>query len=645
MIEADPTLTVHGGTTGGKKMRRGGYRFAMALLFMHPFGWGTTCALRSQEAPPEAPVPSLEVLRAQQERIQAMALAIQSTVGVFGTDGDGGGSGVIISEDGYVLTNFHVSSPFGNRMRCGLADGTMYEAVVTAIDPTGDLALLKMYGRDSFPYASVADSDAVQVGQWCFAAGNPFVLATNLKPTVTFGLVSGVRRYQYPAGTILEYTDCIQTDAAINPGNSGGPLYNMRGELIGINGRCSFEKRGRVNVGVGYAISINQAMNFLGILKSGRWVDHATLGFTVTSDPEGRVVVSNILSASDAFRRGIRYGDRVLSIGDRPIANVNQLKNIVGIYPSNWRIPVQVQQADGVLSTLVRLSRLHTDQELQSIIEGQSNQPKPDEKPRRKPNPPQDKRPSDKKDDETPELPKPREPGDARSKKPTEEARDPLADRYEKREGFTNFYFNRIELERILRIQARYEPWKSTPGAWQISGNVVGEKTPVKVECTEKNIRWTMADQEFTHASRRGWLDPIHRQQASCLALAMHLWRGWHSQGPKNLGDAIYAGQVPLMGKRPLVDQTEITLGEVTAFFHSSPTDGRIQCIELKGDPDHDSAEVYFEGESVQGALPYPHRVRLQYGIEPRLWVEWKDCQALEPPQPVDQGSIEGVPK
>src|SRR5947199_406932 len=94
--------------------------------------------------------------------------------------------------------------------------------------------------------------------------GNPFLLATDFKPTVTFGLVSGVHRYQYPAGTLLEYTDCIQIDTSINPGNSGGPLFNMDGELIGINGRGSFEKRGRVNSGVGYAISINQIKNFMG---------------------------------------------------------------------------------------------------------------------------------------------------------------------------------------------------------------------------------------------------------------------------------------------------------------------------------------------------------------------------------------------
>ena len=92
----------------------------------------------------------------------------------------------------------------------------------------------KMLGRDDFPFAELGDSDTVQPGDWAYAMGNPFLLATDFTPTVTFGMISGVHRYQYPAGTFLEYTDCIQIDTSINPGNSGGPLYNMKGELIGI---------------------------------------------------------------------------------------------------------------------------------------------------------------------------------------------------------------------------------------------------------------------------------------------------------------------------------------------------------------------------------------------------------------------------
>ena len=108
--------------------------------------------------------------------------------------------------------------------------------------------------------------------------GNPFLLATDFQPTVATASSRACIAISIPAGTLLEYADCIQTDASINPGNSGGPLFDAQGRLIGINGRGSFEKRGRVNVGVGYAISINQIKNFLGHLHSGRIVDHATLG-------------------------------------------------------------------------------------------------------------------------------------------------------------------------------------------------------------------------------------------------------------------------------------------------------------------------------------------------------------------------------
>jgi S1-C subfamily serine protease len=92
-------------------------------------------------------------------------------------------------------------------------------------------------------------------------------MTISLRPSISAGIVSGVHRYQFPSGTILEYADCIQVDAAINPGNSGGGLFDAAGRLIGVNGRASFEKRGRVNVGVGYAISANQLRNFLGLLK------------------------------------------------------------------------------------------------------------------------------------------------------------------------------------------------------------------------------------------------------------------------------------------------------------------------------------------------------------------------------------------
>ena len=259
------------------------------------------------------------VLAAEQARIAAIAKASRSAVAVFERGGQGGGSGVVITPDGYALTNYHVTQPCGEYMKCSMNDGRLYDAVLCGFDPVGDVALIKLLGREDFPPAELADSDSVRVGDWCFAVGNPLLLATDFQPTISYGIVSGVHRYQYPAGTFLEYADCIQTDASINPGNSGGPLFNATGELVGINGRGSFEKRGRVNIGAGYAISINQIKYFLDGLRGGRVVDHATLGALVRSGNDRDVIVAQVMESSSAYRRGLREDDELISFAGRSI--------------------------------------------------------------------------------------------------------------------------------------------------------------------------------------------------------------------------------------------------------------------------------------------------------------------------------------
>ncbi len=274
------------------------------------------------------------------------------------SSGQGGGSGVVISPDGYALTNFHVALPCGKAMQCGMADGKAYDAVLVGLDPTGDVALVKLFGRDEFPYAELGDTDKTCVGDSVFAMGNPFLLAVDFQPTVTYGIISAVHRYQKGADKreLLEYTDCLQTDASINPGNSGGPLFDAEGRLIGINGRASFEKRGRVNVGAAYAISINQIKNFLGALRGGRIADHATLGAEVASDEGGRPVVTDIVETSDAYRRGLRRDDEILSFAGRAISTANGFKNILGILPKGWRVPLSYRHEGKQYDVLVRLA-------------------------------------------------------------------------------------------------------------------------------------------------------------------------------------------------------------------------------------------------------------------------------------------------
>jgi serine protease Do len=595
---------------------------------------GGPAQIQPPQIQPTPPEPAPEVLEAQKQRIEAMRVAAQATVGVFGVDGQGGGSGVCITPDGYVLTNFHVSSPFGHRMRCGLNDGKMYEAVVAGIDPTGDLAVIKMFGRDDFPVAKIGDSDRVRVGQWCFAAGNPFVLATNLQPTVTYGLISGVRRYQYPAGTILEYSDCIQTDAAINPGNSGGPLFNAQGELIGINGRCSFEKRGRVNVGVGYAISIRQAMNFFWHLRSGRVLDHATLGFTVATDTKGKVTVSNILESSDAYRRGLRYGDEILRLDDRQIGTTNQLKNVTGIFPPQWRVALRFRNETDTVDTAIRLQNLHLPIELEEIVKGESS-----EEPKAPPKSPQEE-PEEKSDAEEPAPGDPpqgkglrKKEGPARKEKDT--LKDALADRYETKRGFSNYYFNRVELDRIVGLQKSRNQWPKSEEAWVLAGTVVGETTNVQIRVTDSSLGFALGDKPESVDAKRGWTPWIQQQSLVSLAFAIRTWQQWHQSGPRMMGEAIYVGRSPLVGRAGLFDTTRITLGEVDAVVYTAPETGTIECIELFTDNQSDPAEIYFEKVQQNNGKEIPERIRLAYGLETRLVVdvvrsEWEPAAVIE---------------
>ena len=342
--------------------------------------------------PATAAEPDPDVLAAEKSRVETIERVSRPTIAIFSADGKGGGSGVIISKDGYALTNFHVVAPTGPAMKVGLSDGRYVDAVLVGLDPGGDVALIKLLGKgkdkEDFPVAELGDSDTCRVGQWVYVVGNPFLLADDFKPTVTYGILSGVHRYQFPSGTLLEYADCLQTDAAINPGNSGGPMFDAAGRLIGINGRGSFEKRGRVNVGVGYAISINQIKRFVGLLKSGRFVDHASLGATVSNDSDGRVVVDDILETSDAFRRGLRYGDELVSFAGREMGSANAFKNALGTFPAGWRVPLTYRRDGKEYELNVRLAGVHREGELEALLQSEIEPPDQEQPEKDKKDPP-----------------------------------------------------------------------------------------------------------------------------------------------------------------------------------------------------------------------------------------------------------------
>lgn len=271
----------------------------------------------------------------------------------------GGGSGVVIDAEGYGLTNFHVvAGMLKDRVgEAGFDDGKLYEFDVLGIDPTGDVAMFRLTDRTDQKFAPLGDSDGLRVGDFTLAMGNPFLLAEDYIPTVTFGIISGLHRYQAGAGEggrALRYTDCIQVDTSINPGNSGGPLFDLSGRIIGINGRISLEERGRVNIGVGYAISINQIKRFIPAWRAGVTMKHASAGFTVR-DRDGGIIVDQILDDSPAYLAGLRLSDRIEEFAGRTMISANQFGSYLGVFPEKWPVVVKVKRGEADLEMSFRL--------------------------------------------------------------------------------------------------------------------------------------------------------------------------------------------------------------------------------------------------------------------------------------------------
>lgn len=573
-------------------------------------------AARSAEVDPA-------VLQAEAERVAVVARAKQAAVAIFAATGQGGGSGVIISPDGYALSNFHVTKGAGDVMKCGLPDGQLYDAVIVGIDPVGDVALIKLLGREDFPCATIGDSDSLRVGDWVFAVGNPFLLATNFEPTVTYGIVSGVHRYQYPAGTLLEYTDCIQTDASINPGNSGGPLFDSQGRLVGINGRASFEKRGRVNVGVGYAISINQIRNFLGCLRAGRIVDHATLGARAISQDDGRVMVGDILETSDAYRRGLRYGDEIVRFGGRPIHTVNAFKNVLGIYPRAWRVPLVYRRGGETRELLIRLAGVHSTEELLELVQGRGGgreggmprrpdggEEPPGPQPQRRDGPrePQPGEPQPGGPDQ--KRPKPEQPpvhGPGRVEIP-----EHVKPYYQPRRGFANYYFNRLEVQRVWAAARRGEI-SSREGAWTAAGTVPGQGDAA-FELSAEQIRCQLPGGQVGLPVGNDLAGETAPAGSGGLLAALALWRRLMVLGPDEFGDVYYFGTAPLSGLADLADVLVGTWGGVECWFYFDPSSGELAALEAFVVAGEDPCELRFGRYAQFQGRWLPCRIEARYG-------------------------------
>lgn len=591
--------------------------------------------------------------------IEVIEKAMRATIAIFPAgieDQAGGGSGVVVSPDGYALTNFHVVQPCGPAMKCGMADGRLYDAVVVGLDPVGDIALIRLFNNaqdaknspgDSlpepdrpFPYADLADSDAVKVGDTAVVMGNPFLLALDYRPCVSQGIVSGVHRYQFPTGTFLEYTDCLQTDAAVNPGNSGGPMFNDRGDVIGIIGRCSFEKRGRVNVGIGYAVSSNQVRFFLGDLKSGRIVDHATMNALVSVDKEGRVLFEDVLGTSDAYRNGLRYDDQLLRFAGKTIDTANTFKNLLGIFPKNWRLPVTVRGKDGErFELLVRLGPLHSEAELIEMTQKMIEPPivPPDfkelleeqEKRLKQTKDPQgdkeDKKEEKKKSDRF-EVPKGYKeieiPGlDGKPVKMLQKEHhipESVKPYYLQQRGYANFFFNRIQRDRVLKNwRSRFD--RLDGPAWELSGTLSGRPETFSFRIDDKGVEYRLPiGNDFWDAAlmKREEIfvpDPLMHYQAprgsGGLFTALYLVRMLAVHDPPRQAEVVYLGTAPVAGNLDkLYDVCSVSWMGNDARFYFDPGPGedmgKLALVEMSGSSLDFPCEIHFREKNAGESEP-----------------------------------------
>ena len=262
------------------------------------------------------------------------------------------GSGVIVTEDGYILTNNHVVEK-AEKLSVLINDNKRYDAELIGSDPPTDVAVIKIKGK-GLRAASFGDSDDISVGEWVIAIGNPF----QLMHTVTAGIISAKGRSSVG---LAEYEDFIQTDASINPGNSGGALSNLNGQVIGINTAIASPTGG--NIGIGFAIPVNMAKEVMDQLISkgevvrgymGVWLQDITdeLAEALDLKSTNGAIVSDITDNGPAARAGIQRGDVIVKYNGKQIEDGTQLKNLVAQTDPGTSVDVAVIR-DGETKELI----------------------------------------------------------------------------------------------------------------------------------------------------------------------------------------------------------------------------------------------------------------------------------------------------
>jgi putative serine protease PepD len=314
---------------------------------------------------PAEPVSSNSGTASQQQLTQAAKKALRSVVSIVATDGQqtGEGSGVVISSDGLILTNNHVvemAADGAGKLTVTLPDGSKESATIKGRDTASDLAVIKVDGHSDLTPATFGKSGDLQVGQTVLAVGSPL----GLEGSVTSGIVSALDRAitlgtEQQPNSAAAVIDAIQTDAAINPGNSGGPLVDTNGNVVGINTAiASLQDQSQFgggsgqggNIGVGFAIPIDEARTIADQLVDHGSATHAYLGVKL-ADTDNGVSIGGIVSGGPADKAGLKEGDLVTKIGNDKVDDVASLTAKIRAHKPGDKVSVTVKR-DGKTQTV-----------------------------------------------------------------------------------------------------------------------------------------------------------------------------------------------------------------------------------------------------------------------------------------------------
>ena len=253
------------------------------------------------------------------------------------------GSGFLLGPEGYVVSNHHVVKD-AQWIQVRLADGRLFDAELVGSDPDTDLALLRVVEGTDLPSVVLGDSDRLEVGDWVVAIGNPF----GLDRSVSHGLISAKERVL----GVGPLDDFIQTDALINPGNSGGPLFNMRGEVVGVNSAVISNAQG-----IGFAVPINMVKDLLPNLLDNGHVERGWLGMTVVEEPgKHSAQVVDVYPGGPAAAAGLRSGDRVTTINGRPVDSYLQLLRKISLLAPGTLVRMGVQRGTAAREFTARVA-------------------------------------------------------------------------------------------------------------------------------------------------------------------------------------------------------------------------------------------------------------------------------------------------